>query len=153
MEFWKSEKSARILRSSGFWNFFRIWKIPLVSTSKVNEKSRHFWRLGAHTAQHSFRRKKLRHFTWPVRVLTSGILQIRKKFQNPEIPRILALFSDLRNSTFKYPYRPWEVVPFCHLGAPTHIRTAAIRKNRNTLHVILGYLEVEFCKSEKVPES
>ncbi len=105
-------KSARILRSSGFWNFFQIWKIPLESTSKVHEKGHHFCRLGTHTAPHSFGRKKLPHFTWPARVLTSGISQIRKKFKNPEIPGILARFSDLQNSTFKYPYRLWEVPTF-----------------------------------------
>ncbi len=60
----------------------------------------------------SDRTEKLQHFTWPVRGLKSGISQIRKKFQNPVIARIMALFSDLRNSTFKYPYRPSEVPPF-----------------------------------------
>ncbi len=47
--------------------------------------------------------KELWHFTWPVRILRSGILQIRKKCQNPDDLRILALFSDLQNSTSKYP--------------------------------------------------
>ncbi len=47
--------------------------------------------------------KKLRHFTWPVSVLKSGILQIREKCQNPYDLRILTLFLDLQNSTFKYP--------------------------------------------------
>ncbi len=82
----------------------------------------------------------------------SGISQIRKKFQNSEIPRIMALFLDLQNSTFKYPYRPKEVPLFLPptVGALTHIRfTATARKNRNTLLVILGYLEMEFCKSKK----
>jgi hypothetical protein len=32
--------------------------------------------------------------------------------QNPAIFRILALFSDLKNSTCKYLYRPWKVPPF-----------------------------------------
>jgi hypothetical protein len=47
--------------------------------------------------------KELRHFTWPVRVLKSGILQIRKKCRNPDDLRILALFADLQNSISKYP--------------------------------------------------
>ncbi len=46
--------------------------------------------------------KELWHFTWPVRMLRSGILQIRKKCQNPDDLRILALFSDLQNSISKY---------------------------------------------------
>ncbi len=111
MEFIKSEKSARILRSSGFWHFFQIWKIPLVSTSKVNEKGRHFWRLGTHTAPHSFRRKKIATLHMTCKGTYKWNLQIRKKFQNPGNLRILELFSDLQNSTCKYPSRLCEVPP------------------------------------------
>jgi hypothetical protein len=57
-------------------------------------------------------RQNGRRFSWPVRVLTSGILQIRKKIQTPGNLRILELFSDLQNSTCKYPYRPCEVLQF-----------------------------------------
>ncbi len=49
MEFCKSEKSSRILGISGFWNFFRICKIPLVSTLTGHENCRPFCRLGALT--------------------------------------------------------------------------------------------------------
>jgi hypothetical protein len=45
VEFLKSEKSARILGISGFWNFFRICKISLVSTLAGHVKSRIFFRL------------------------------------------------------------------------------------------------------------
>ncbi len=39
--------------------------------------------------------------------------------------------------------------PFWRLGALTDIRTAMAQKNRNTLLVFLGCLEVKLCKSEK----
>jgi hypothetical protein len=42
---------------------------------------------------------KMVSFFINLEVLTSGIVQ---KFQNPEDLRILALFSDFQNSTFKY---------------------------------------------------
>ncbi len=58
------------------------------------------------------RQQNGRHFAWPVRVLTSGILQIRKKFQNPGNLRILELLSNLQNSTCKYPYRSCELPQF-----------------------------------------
>ncbi len=35
MEFFKSEKKLRIPKISGFWGFFQIFKIPLLSTSKT----------------------------------------------------------------------------------------------------------------------
>jgi hypothetical protein len=38
VEFFKSEKSSRILNISGFWHFFQIFKIPLLSTSKGHAK-------------------------------------------------------------------------------------------------------------------
>ncbi len=55
------------------------------------------------------RRQKRRHFSWPLKVITSGILQIWKKYQNPKYLRILAHFSDFQNFTFKYLSRPCKV--------------------------------------------
>ncbi len=55
--------------------------------------------------------KKLRNFDWPLRVLKNGILKIWKYWQNLEYLRILELFSDLTNSTFKYLYRSCKVPP------------------------------------------
>jgi hypothetical protein len=46
-------KSTGILRSSGFWQFFQICKIPLASTSKGHEKCHRFCCIGAHTDPHS----------------------------------------------------------------------------------------------------
>jgi hypothetical protein len=40
---------------------------------------------------------------WPVKALKSGICQIWKKFQNPEIFVGLSLFSDVKNFTIKFP--------------------------------------------------
>jgi hypothetical protein len=48
-------------------------------------------------------------------VLTSGILQICK-IQNPEGLRILALLSDLWNSTFKCLYRPFKILGLFYLS-------------------------------------
>jgi hypothetical protein len=71
-----------------------------------------FWAVVVWISARTPRRQNGRHFARPARVKTSGISQIRKKFQNPEIPRILELFSDLQNSTCKYPYRPCELPQF-----------------------------------------
>jgi hypothetical protein len=72
--------------------------------------------------------KKGRHFDWPLRVLKIEILQISKKWQNPKDFRILVLFSDLKNSTFKYPYRPCKVPPLFPLIYPH--RTAQKRTEK-----------------------
>ncbi len=81
---------------SGFWHFFRICKIPFLSTLKWQAKFLFFRAVAVRISVRVPRRQNGRHFAQPVRVLTSGILQIRKKFQNPEIPRNLELFSDLQ---------------------------------------------------------
>ncbi len=54
-------------------------------------------------------KKKWKHFTCPIRVLKSGISKIWKKWQNSEDVKVLAFFR-LCNSTFKYPYRPWNLL-------------------------------------------
>jgi hypothetical protein len=153
VEFWKSDKCARILRSSGFWHIFRICKIQFVSTSKGYEKFRCFCRRGAQTDPHSYGRKKPRHFTWPVRVLISGISLFWKKCQNPAIPRILTLYSDLWNSTFKYPQRPWEVpnfLPHRH----SHRYPQSFRPKKFTCHFrVLKSGILQFRKKYQNPET
>ncbi len=94
---------------------FRKWKRTPLLTPRHSHSS----------AQLRIGLKKLRHFTWPVRKLKSGISQIRKKFQNLEIPRIMAIFSDLPNSTFSTLTGHEKSRLFCHLGALTHIRRTA----------------------------
>jgi hypothetical protein len=74
------------LRVSGFWHFFRICKISLLSTLKGQAKCLGFFS----TMQISVRAprwQKGRHFSQSVRVLKSGIMQIWKTFQNPETLR------------------------------------------------------------------
>ncbi len=90
--------------------------------------------------------------TVPLRVLKVGILKIWKKWQNPIDLRILVLFSDLKNSTFKYPYRPCKVPP---LFPPRYPQTVDLHRNGwknwkilNTLHGLKRYLQGEFWKSE-----
>jgi hypothetical protein len=87
----------------------------------------------------------MRHFTWPGRVLTSGISSNPKKCQKPEISRIMALFSDLQNSTCKYPYRPWKVPPFLMPRHSHRDPRSHILKYLRQFACLLGYL--------KVPES
>jgi hypothetical protein len=85
------EKSVGILRYPGFWHFFQICKIPLVSTLTGCAKCCPFCHLGALTDICTVTvqiKKVLRHFACQFRVLKSGILQIWKKCQNPDIPRI-----------------------------------------------------------------
>ncbi len=65
---------------------------------------------------------------------------VLKKCQNPEISRILRLFSDLQNSTCKYPYRLHEVLPILpprHSHRYLHIYR--LKKFWDLLLVILGY--------------
>ncbi len=133
-----------------FDTFFRFSKFPLVSTSKVYEKNRHFCRPGAHTALHSYGRKKLQHVTWPVRILTREILKIWKKCQNPEIPRILALFQICKIPLVSTLIGCEKCQPFCRIGAFTD---AMVWKNWDTLLAILGCLKMKFRKSKKVTES
>ncbi len=71
--------------------------------------------------------QELWHFTWPVRILRSGILQIRKKCQNPDDPRILALFLDLQNSISKYPKITSKVFLFFRAVAVQRIFVRAPR--------------------------
>jgi hypothetical protein len=98
----KSKKSAIILGISGFWNFFRICEIPLLSPLTGHVKGRSFFRPIPSCAVWVPRHQKWRRFSLTLEVLTSGIFQIWKKSQNPEYLRILALFSDCQNSTFTY---------------------------------------------------
>ncbi len=66
--------------------YFENLKIPLVSTSSGHEKRRRFFCLGALTDPHSYRRKKSAlHTACKGTYGTSGILEIQKKCQNPEI--------------------------------------------------------------------
>ncbi len=48
LEFRKSEKSGKIPKISGFWYFFQILKIQLLSTLTGHAKCRHFSRQGTH---------------------------------------------------------------------------------------------------------
>jgi hypothetical protein len=48
MEFFKSEKSFRILNISGFWYIFKIFRIPLVSTSLGHAKCLEFFSFSVH---------------------------------------------------------------------------------------------------------
>ncbi len=75
LKFWKMYQNPEIERILAL---FLIWKISLVSTFKGHEKCLCFCHLGAHTDPHSYGQGKPRHFTWPVRVLTSGISQFWK---------------------------------------------------------------------------
>ncbi len=84
------------------------WPVRVLPSSLTGYgKCCHFCRLGTHTDLHSCGQKKQRHSQRSVRVLTSGISQIQKLCQNPEIPRILALFSDLQNSTCTMDRKCW----------------------------------------------
>ncbi len=136
------ENLKKVPESWGFWHFFQIYKIPLVSISKDHEKCCCICCLGAHTDRHSYIWKKLRHFTWPVWVLISGISQIWKIQDS-------GTFLDLQNSTCKYPYRPWEGPPFLpprHSHRDPH--SYGRKKLRNfACHFMV--LKVEFSKSEK----
>jgi hypothetical protein len=102
LKIWKKLQNPKDLR---ILVLFQIWKIPLLSTLPDYGKCRHFSRQYTHINLHRNRRKngkKLKHFAWPLEVLKSKILKIWKMCQDPEIFRILALFSDLKNSTCKY---------------------------------------------------
>jgi hypothetical protein len=74
---------------------FRLWEVPPFLLPGV--------------VTNIYGLKKLRHIACPFKILKSGISQIPKKCQNPEIIKILAIFSDLQNSSFKYPYRLFEL--------------------------------------------
>ncbi len=45
MEFHRPEKNVRIIRSSGFWHFFQIHLIPLVSDLTGHENCRNFYQV------------------------------------------------------------------------------------------------------------
>jgi hypothetical protein len=109
--------------------------ICTVSTSTGHEKCRCVCRLGTYTVMHSYWWKKPRHFTWPVRVF--GISQMQKKLHNPEIPRILPIFSYFRNSTCSALTDHDKYCPFCHLGTLTEICTAMKWKSWDPLPAFL----------------
>jgi hypothetical protein len=48
VEYWKSEKSFGILRSSGIWHFFQICSTPLLNTPNWLAKWMNIFRLGTH---------------------------------------------------------------------------------------------------------
>jgi hypothetical protein len=68
-------KRGKIPKISGLWYFFHIWKILLLSTLTGHAKCRLFSHQGTHIVLHSnrWKRKKLKHFAWPVEALKSGI--------------------------------------------------------------------------------
>jgi hypothetical protein len=78
VEFRKSENSARILGISGFWNFFWICKIPLVSTLTGCVKCRSFFLLKLFGAVWAPRRQKWQPFSMTLEVLTNGIFKSEK---------------------------------------------------------------------------
>jgi hypothetical protein len=80
--------------------------------------------------------KKWRHFDWPSRIHKKGNFENLKKWQNPEDHRILKLFSDLKNSTFKYLYRPYKMPHLSRQGAHIEVHSNGWkdRKNQNILH-------------------
>jgi hypothetical protein len=69
--------------------------------------------------------------------------------QNLDYLRILALYSDLQNSTCKYSYRPWEVIqlfsPRCSHMDPHRAR----QKCCDTLHAFRESLHLEFFRFVK----
>ncbi len=102
MELWNSEKSARILRSSGIWNFFRIYEILIPSDPNWHAKWIDLFRPGAvRICGQVPGRKRSIHFACRFGALISRISKIWKKCHNPEILRNLAHFSDLPYSTFR----------------------------------------------------
>jgi hypothetical protein len=98
-QIWKKCQNPGLLR---ILELFRIYEIPLLSTLTGHVKWRSFFHPKLCKAVWAPRQQNWRPFSWTLEVLTSGIFQIWKKFQNPEDLRFLVLFSDFQNSTFKY---------------------------------------------------
>ncbi len=93
-------------------------------------------------------REKWWHIACLFGALASGIKKIWKKCQIPEDVRILALFSDLRNSTSKCSELACKVdQPFP--TSITQILTAPGWESWVTLRAVLEHLKVEYCRSEK----
>jgi hypothetical protein len=92
------------------------------------------------------KQKKLKHFAWNFEVSKSGILKSEK---NDRILRSSGFWNFLQIPLVSTLTGHEKCRPFCPLGALTDIRTARAQKNRDTLLDILGYLKVEYCKSEK----
>jgi hypothetical protein len=98
--------------------------------------------------------KELRHFTWPVRVLKSGILQIRKKCRNPDDLRILALFSDFHNFISKYSKMASKVFLFFSGRSCADIcESAKAAKWAALCMACKGTYRWNFANQKKVPES
>ncbi len=92
-------KNPRILRSSGIWHFFHICNIPLLKKSAPNRHAKWFnlFHPGIRTQILTApSRKMLRYFAYLFKALRSGILQIWRKCQNPEVLRNLALYLGLQ---------------------------------------------------------
>ncbi len=92
--------------------FFQFSDIPLESVHTGYEKCCNFFpvQVFIHRSAQCWT-KISRNFSCPLRELTSGMSQIRKKLKNPNDLRILALFSYLENSTCKYSQRTSKVLP------------------------------------------
>jgi hypothetical protein len=66
-------------------------------------------------------------------------LKSAKKWQNPGDLGILDFLSDLKNSPFKYLYRPFEVPHFSRQGMPTQICTAMDGKTENVETLCMAF--------------
>jgi hypothetical protein len=101
VEFKRFLKSARFVRMSGFWHSFKIFEIPLLSASNWHAQWINLFCPALHrSSQQSAGRS---WFTVHVSLehLKVEYCGSEKKCQNPEDLRIMTLFSDSRNSTYK----------------------------------------------------
>jgi hypothetical protein len=144
------KKSARILRSSGIWHFFKICNILLLSAPNLLAKWIDLLCPDTHTQIFTAPGWKMsRHFAWHFGGFRSGILQIGKSakflrssgiwnfFQICNIPLLSALNWHANWFNLFYP------------GICTQILTTAVGKCQETLHANSDHLEVEYCKSEQ----
>ncbi len=80
VEYFKSENSARILRSAGIWHFFQNWNILLLSAPKLLTRWVDMLHPGTHTQiLTALGRKMLIHFACNFGALRNRILQIWNK--------------------------------------------------------------------------
>ncbi len=93
--------------------------------------------------------KKQWHFTWPLRVLTSGISQLRKNARIVRSPGFWHFSPICKIPLVSTITGREKCCYFCCLGALTEICTSTDQKSWDTLLATLEYLKVEFRKSEK----
>ncbi len=86
------------------------------------------------------------HMAW--KGTKSGTSQIRKKCHNPDDLRILALFSDLQNSTSKYPKNKQSISFFWAIAVRISVRAPRQQKGRHFARPV-RVLKMEFHKSKK----